>query len=381
MHLATPRDVLHTQRQILWKGARKGLTRTDLLVFQLLVLHADREGRTFVRIATLAREGKMGERTVRRSLAALRREARLEVVVERTGRGRSNLYRLRHVAAADVSNDTTSSAHEPAPMTAESAYEQPSSPATYAREQLLAEPPVVLVEGEPVPAVESFPEASEPSFSVGSGGQIGLTHTANLASPPPSVPYCDRTQIDVTPCIPPRSGGTPEASPRSLGSKPERATRAGGSRAPRPSLDTVERVLGFFLAQLWPHAKTTAVTRKRRRLVAARLGELAPESAEETLMDAVRGAKLHSWHRTANTGFYAEKVFRDADTVEQLAGLGRSKRLQDARRAQGQGSPPLAALGRSKPVVTAVRAGIDIAQMQADLAGLFGSGFAAKVGS
>jgi hypothetical protein len=28
-----------------------------------------------------------------------------------------------------------------------------------------------------------------------------------------------------------------------------------------------------------------------------------------------------------------------------------------------------------------VRAGVDIAQMQADLAGLFGAGFAAKVGS
>jgi hypothetical protein len=146
-------------------------------------------------------------------------------------------------------------------------------------------------------------------------------------------------------------------------------------------MDTVERVLGFFMSQLWPNARSQAVTRKRRRLVAARLGELAPESGEETLMDAVRGAKLHSWHRTANTGFYAEKVFRDADTVEQLAGLGRSKRLQDARRAQGQGTPPIAALGRSKPVVAPVRAGVDIAQMQADLAGLFGAGFAAKVAS
>jgi hypothetical protein len=146
-------------------------------------------------------------------------------------------------------------------------------------------------------------------------------------------------------------------------------------------MDTVERVLGFFMSQLWPNARSQAVTRKRRRLVAARLGELAPESAEETLMDAVRGAKLHPWHRNANTGFFAEKVFRDADTVEQLAGMGRSKRLQDARRAQGQGAPPLAALRRSKPVVAPMRAGVDIAQMQADLAGLFGAGFAAKVGS
>ena len=106
---------------------------------------------------------------------------------------------------------------------------------------------------------------------------------------------------------------------------------------------------------------------------------LSPEHAEETLMDAVRGAKLHPWHRDASTGFFAEKVFRDADTIEQLARLGRSKRLQSAQRAQGQGSPPFAALGRSRPVVVPVRASVHAAQMPADMAAIFGKAFADRL--
>jgi hypothetical protein len=138
----------------------------------------------------------------------------------------------------------------------------------------------------------------------------------------------------------------------------------------------VERVLKFFLSQLWPNARSHAVTRKRRRLVAARLAELSPVHAEETLLDAIRGAKLHPWHRDANTGFYAEKVFRDADVVEQLAALGRARRVQENRRAQEPFRP---AQARSQPIVEPKRTGVDADQMHADMAAIFGKAFAAKL--
>jgi hypothetical protein len=139
--------------------------------------------------------------------------------------------------------------------------------------------------------------------------------------------------------------------------------------------DTVQRVLAYFLARLWPEAVGAPVTRKRRRYVEARLRELAagphPELAEQTLRDAVDGARLHPWHREADTGFHADRVFRDADTVEQLAKLGRARRLQEARLAAGRGSP-------APPVSTRSRAdcapaqGLSHAQMAADLERLFG---------
>lgn len=141
----------------------------------------------------------------------------------------------------------------------------------------------------------------------------------------------------------------------------------------RVDFDTVQRVLAYFLARLWPDAVGTAVTRKRRRYVEARLRELAagphPELAERTLRDAIDGAKIHPWHREADTGFHADRVFRDADTVEQLAKLGRAKRLAEARLAAGGGAPASAAATR--PRATPAPA-LSLEQMAADLERLFG---------
>lgn len=361
LRLATPRDVLHTQRNAIWNAnaPREGLHCSVLVVYDRLVSHADKNGVTWVRVTKLARECKRSERTVHRALATLRAAGMVESRTLVTRRGRANTYRLLRVE--DAANDV----HRRELVVA--ARERPAPALDHVREDDHAS-------GDDTTSVEESARFSAPGSCHGDS-----THPAMVAGPPPAAPYSDRTQENATPCIPPLRVGTPEASPRSLEKKSEKAARAETWPGTRPSLDAVERVLKFFLAQLWPNARSQAVTRKRRKLVVARLAELSPELAEETLMDAVRGAKLHPWHREASTGFFAEKVFRDADTVEQLAGLGRSKRLQDARRAQGQGRQAPAALGRSKPIVAPVRAGVDADRMQADIAALFGSAFAARL--
>ena len=156
LHLATPREVLRTQRHI-WKSLHKGLSGTDRMVLNLLVLHADRKGETFVRIATLARESMRGERTVRRSLATLRTRGLLDVNVEHTRRGRSNRYRLRHVEAA---NDE---AHSREQTTL--GWLPPREP--------LAGSAVEDLDVSPASEVIT-PRAGD--FSVPVGGQVGLTH-------------------------------------------------------------------------------------------------------------------------------------------------------------------------------------------------------------
>jgi hypothetical protein len=109
-------------------------------------------------------------------------------------------------------------------------------------------------------------------------------------------------------------------------------------------------VLAFFLAKLWPNAVGPSDTRDRRRYVLARLEELEQgphrENAERVLLDAVLGARLHPWHRQADLGYHARLVFRDLDKVEELAALGRRKRLADEREERARNAPPERAFSR-----------------------------------
>jgi hypothetical protein len=193
-------------------------------------------------------------------------------------------------------------------------------------------------------------------------GQVGSTHSANLAASPPPAPYSDRSQNNDPPLIPPTSGGKP--------SEIKQARK-------RPSPDTVLRVLQYFLARLWPGATSTPLTRKRRRLVEARLRELETDdaTAEQVLVDAIDGAPMHPWHRIANTGYFAEKIFRDADTVETLAKLGRARRLRAERTNTRTVTTPITA---PRPILARPISAISPGEMEADLARLFGRGFVGR---
>jgi hypothetical protein len=171
------------------------------------------------------------------------------------------------------------------------------------------------------------------------------THPITVIGSPPVSPSSDRTQINDPPVVP--QGGPSRFRVRF--SKTESRTPEPQppveTRASQPSSDTVSRVLAYFLAKLWPDAMGPADSRNRRRLVRSRLRELQAgkhaEEAEQVLLDAVDGARLHPWHRLADLGFHARHVFRDLDKVEELAALGRRKRLADERaRLREQGPEP-----------------------------------------
>ena len=331
MPLRTATDVMRAQRELLWnaKGVTAlgaDLTTNDLVVLNKLVLHAGASGETTVRVARIARDTKLGVRTVWSALARLRELGLVASETVQTRSGRSNVYRL--LATREQAGQ---GAHEPLARVTEAL-----------DAILVAEEPTTVVTKAPADLgqrEEPAPESFEESCGHRAGGSCSTctTHRAAGARPPPATPSSDRSQINDPPLPPGGGGGRFER-------RSERAERT------KPSSDTVSRVLAFFLAKLWPHAVGPSDTRDRRRYVLARLEELEQgpdrENAERVLLDAVLGARLHPWHRQADLGYHARLVFRDLDKVEELAALGRRKRLAEEREERAKTSPPERALSR-----------------------------------
>jgi hypothetical protein len=159
--------------------------------------------------------------------------------------------------------------------------------------------------------------------------QNDRTHAIKVIRPPQASPSSDRVNFNDPPIAPLTGGARSDAEASSTKTKPADSHEDEAA---------ITRVLQLFVAVLWPKASGPAVTRSRRRVVLGRLRELRQgplgADAEQTLCDAVRGAAIHPWHREADQGRHARQVFRDLDKVEELAALGRAKRLADDREAR-----------------------------------------------
>ena len=267
--LRTARDALFVLKNQVW-STKHDLSTSQRAVLEALLHFCDEGGETFVSIATTAARTHRSVGTVRRCLDALRTRGVLTTTLEHTSRGRRLRYVI-HLAALGISS------------------------------------------------------AGTPSHT---RGQNDRTHPIKMIGPPPGTLSSDRVNFNDPPIAPLTGGARLDAK-----ASPEK---------PKP-VDTgedelaVARVLQLFVAVLWPKAIGPAVTRLRRRVVLGRLRELRQASngaeAEQTLCDAVRGAAIHPWHREADQGRHARLVFRDLDKVEELAALGRARRLADEREA------------------------------------------------
>lgn len=145
--------------------------------------------------------------------------------------------------------------------------------------------------------------------------QNDRTRSIKMIRSPQGSPSSDRIKFNDPPLSPPEGAG------RSVDSSEE---------------TIVTHVVELFATVLWPDARGPALTRQRCRLVRKRLRELrtsnSAEVAEEILSDAIHGARLHPWHRSAELGRHARIVFRDLDKLEELAALGKRERLALANR-------------------------------------------------
>lgn len=330
LRLTSARDVIHVQRELLWnaKGAaaRGDLTTSDLVVFNKLVMHADREGRTTVRVARIVRDTKLSERTVRGSLAKLRRVGFLESVITVTSFGRANTYRVLR-PANDV--HVPSEDRGPAFETGEGTRFLPESIAVPETTTAVAIEAIdaadASMERQSEPAIEQLAEHAPVLSSHASEAPHGFcmecrTGPAPDAGSAATHPSSDRGKVNDPPVGPP--GGPRDSS--SMGDPEETSI--------------VTRVLTFFIATLWPKNVGPSDTPQRRRVVGRRLRELLdgehPNDAERVLCDAVIGASIDSWHREADHRNEARIIFRDLDRVERLARQGRAKRVADERQAR-----------------------------------------------
>ena len=293
------RDVVQAQRHRIWARNAVDLSIYDRAILGELELHADGDGVTWVSVPTIAAESGASERTTWRVMSRLRRLGRVTSRIEVTPRGRRNTWRVVFNAssAPAVANDDGGAdvqAHRTSP-----------------------------------PARGSCPS--------------GRTRRASLAGPPPSALSSDRDQLIDPPLSPPSRGSEPQPSVQpaavqgETGVKGSSKTSDSNGTTPTAAHDAVWSVLAYFMTVLHPESTGPVDTADRRRIVVARLQEFGGDTA--TLRDAVDGAKLSEWHASRDIGFRADVIFRNADTIEQLAQLARRKRRQDASAARGGPRP------------------------------------------
>ncbi len=180
-------------------------------------------------------------------------------------------------------------------------------------------------------------DAPEPAIAAGSA-PLDTTGSVPQTGSPSVTPSSDRIKFNDLPLYPQDATKLP-------------LRRCPAQRPQREDFEAVFTVLSYFMARLHPDSSGPIITSDRKRIVEARLREFDGDVAK--LRDAVDGAKLSRWHRESDIGYRADIVFRNADTIEQLASLARRQRIHD-RRSTGQGRrPPVA-----PPVaVTALRRG------------------------
>ncbi len=310
MHSPSPqyrpaRDVVQAQRHRIWARNAVDLSIYDRAILGVLELHADGDGVTWVSVSTLAAETGASERTTWRAMSRLRRLGRVTSRIEVTPRGRRNTWRVVFdLGAAPAANDGG-----------------------------------------------TFVQADQPSRTARGSCPSGRTHRASLAGPPPPAPSSDRDQLIDPPLSPPSRGADAEPSVQpaavqgETGGKGSSKTSGSNGTTPAATHDAVWSVLAYFMTVLHPESTGPVDTSDRRRIVAARLREFGGDAA--TLRDAVDGAKLSEWHASRDIGFRADVIFRNADTIEQLAQLARRKRRQDALVARG--CRPLSAPLKASP--------------------------------